>query len=40
MSGGIKVMIVEDDDAVREGLRILIDGSDGYECLAACPSAE
>ena len=40
MSGGIKVMIVEDDDAVRDGLRILIDGSDGYECIAACPSAE
>jgi DNA-binding NarL/FixJ family response regulator len=40
MSGGIKVMIVEDDEAVREGLRILIDGSDGYECIAACPSAE
>jgi len=40
MSGGIKVMIVEDDEAVREGLRILIDGSDGYECIAACQSAE
>jgi DNA-binding NarL/FixJ family response regulator len=40
MPGGIKVMIVEDDEAVREGLRILIDGSDGYECIAACPSAE
>lgn len=40
MSGGIKVLIVEDDEAVREGLRILIDGSDGYECIAACSSAE
>jgi DNA-binding NarL/FixJ family response regulator len=40
MSDEIKVMIVEDDRAVREGLRLLIDGSEGYECIAACPSAE
>ena len=36
----IKVMIVEDDKSVREGLRMLINGSDGYECMAACSSAE
>jgi DNA-binding NarL/FixJ family response regulator len=36
----IRVMIVEDDDAVREGLRMLINGSEGYQCVASCPSAE
>lgn len=33
-------MIVEDQEPVREGLRILIDGSEGYSCVAACRSAE
>jgi DNA-binding NarL/FixJ family response regulator len=36
----IKIMIVEDQEGVREGLRILINGSDGYRCIAACRSAE
>jgi DNA-binding NarL/FixJ family response regulator len=36
----IKIMIVEDDEAVREGLRLLINGSEGYRCIAACRSAE
>jgi DNA-binding NarL/FixJ family response regulator len=36
----IRIMIVEDDEAVREGLSILINGSDGYICQAACGSAE
>lgn len=40
MPGGINVMIVEDDKAVREGLRLLINGSEGYNCIAACASAE
>jgi DNA-binding NarL/FixJ family response regulator len=40
MSDDIKVMIVEDDDAVREALRLLIDGSEGYDCIADCSSAE
>jgi len=40
MAEEIKVMIVEDDQAVRNGLQMLIDGSDGYSCLAACQSAE
>jgi YesN/AraC family two-component response regulator len=40
MSEVIKVMIVEDDQAVREGLQILINGSEGYNCIAACSSAE
>jgi DNA-binding NarL/FixJ family response regulator len=36
----IKVLIVEDDKAVREGLQALINGSSGYECNCACSSAE
>ena len=36
----IEVMIVEDDGAVRDGLKFLINGSEGYKCIAACPSAE
>lgn len=36
----IEIMIVEDDGAVRDGLRFLINGSEGYRCIAACPSAE
>ena len=33
-------MIVEDQENVREGLRILIDGSEGYRCVAACRTGE
>jgi len=40
MSEVIRVIIVEDDQAVREGLQILINGSEGYNCIAACSSAE
>jgi len=40
MSEVIKVIIVEDDQSVREGLQILINGSEGYNCVAACSSAE
>ena len=40
MEGDIKTLIVEDDRAVREGLSMLIDGSAGFSCLAACPTAE
>lgn len=40
MTDEIRIMIVEDDEAVREGLRVLINGSEGYNCVAACPSAE
>lgn len=39
MAEDIKVMIVEDDQAVRDGLHMLISGSDGY-CIAACAAAE
>ncbi len=40
MCDDIKIIIVEDDDAVREALHMLINGSEGYECIAACRSAE
>lgn len=40
MQEEIKIMIVEDQEEVREGLRLLINGSDGYHCIAACRSAE
>lgn len=40
MSEPIHVMIVEDDQAIREGLRILINGSDGFHCSVACATAE
>jgi len=36
----VKIMIVEDQEEVREGLRVLINGSEGYRCVAACRSAE
>ena len=34
------VGLVEDDDLVREGLRVLIDGSPGFRCVGAWPSVE
>lgn len=40
MACEIEVMIVEDDHAVRDGLRFLINGSEGFRCTAACASAE
>ncbi len=40
MQEEIRVMIVEDQEDVREGLRLLINGSGGYRCIAACRSAE
>ncbi len=36
----IKVAIVEDDDEIREGLAVLINGSTGYRCVATYPDAE
>jgi len=36
----IKVMVVEDNDAIREGLKILIDGTEGYNCIAAYPRCD
>ena len=40
MSESIHVMIVEDDEAIRDGLRMLINGSDGFVCPVACGTAE
>jgi DNA-binding NarL/FixJ family response regulator len=36
----ITVGIVEDNEQIREGLAILINGSADYSCVATCPSAE
>ena len=36
----IKVAIVEDDTKVRESLPIVINGTPGFTCVGACPSAE
>ena len=36
----IKVALVEDDPIIRDSLRVLIDGSYGFVCVCACPSAE
>ena len=39
-TGPIRVVIVEDDRASREGLRLLIDGTPGYRCAGAYGSLE
>ena len=36
----IKVVVVEDNDTIRDGLKILIDGTDGYSCIGAYPKCE
>jgi len=36
----IRVAIVEDDSSVRENLAALIDGTDGFSCVASCATAE
>lgn len=36
----IRVAIVEDDQAVRDNLGVLIDKAAGFQCIARCPSAE
>jgi DNA-binding NarL/FixJ family response regulator len=36
----LKAAVVEDDDLVREGLRVLIDGSPGFVCVGAWPAVE
>lgn len=36
----IRVALVEDDPQVREGLALLIGAAQGFECVAACASAE
>jgi len=36
----IRVAIIEDRREIREGLAMLIDGTDGYTCVSAFPSME
>jgi len=36
----ISVVVVEDSDTIREGLRILIDETEGYACLGAYSNCE
>ncbi|HSP87783.1 MAG TPA: response regulator transcription factor [Ignavibacteriaceae bacterium] len=36
----LKVVVVEDNDSIREGLKILIDGTDGYECISVFSDCE
>lgn len=36
----IRVALIEDDSATREGLRMLIDGAEGFQCSGAFSSAE
>jgi DNA-binding NarL/FixJ family response regulator len=36
----IRVSIVEDDESIREGLRAIINGSQGFACVSAHASAE
>jgi DNA-binding NarL/FixJ family response regulator len=36
----IKIVVVEENDTIREGLRILINETEGYICAAAYPNYE
>ncbi len=36
----IKVVVVEDNDTIRDGLKILIDGTEGYSCIGAYSKCE
>ena len=36
----IQIAIVEDEKTVRDGLKLLIDGTEGYKCVALYPNAE
>ncbi len=36
----IRVALVEDDDEVRHSLALLINGSDGFQCVSTHRSAE
>lgn len=36
----IDVVVVEDNDTIREGLKVLINGTEGYSCVAAYPKCE
>lgn len=36
----IRVAVVEDNNAIREGLKILIDGTEGYSCIGTYSECE
>lgn len=36
----IRVAIIEDNPAVRQGLATILNGSPGFKCISACESAE
>ncbi|MCK6620470.1 MAG: response regulator transcription factor [Calditrichia bacterium] len=36
----IRIVLVEDDKTVREGLQMLLNGSPGFRCAAAYPNGE
>ena len=36
----LKVVVVEDNNAIRDGLKILIDGTEGYSCIGAFVECE
>jgi DNA-binding NarL/FixJ family response regulator len=36
----INVIIVEDNDTIREGLSVLINGTEGFRCIATYPDCE
>jgi len=36
----LKVVVVEDSDSIREGLKILIDGTEGYSCIGVFSDSE
>jgi DNA-binding NarL/FixJ family response regulator len=36
----INIAIVEDNKEIREGLEVLLNGSEGYRCVATFPNAE
>ena len=36
----LNVVVVEDNDAIRDGLKILIEGTEGYACVGAFADCE
>ncbi len=40
MTASLSVMIVDDDHSVREGLSLIINGTEGFNCVGAFPSVE
>ena len=36
----LNVVVVEDNNAIRDGLKILIDGTEGYACVGAFEDCE